>query len=271
MSSPRELARVPWQALQFYSTAPYPCSYLPDRVARSQVATPGHLIDSQVYSELLRVGFRRSGTFVYRPHCDGCNACTPLRVPVQAFKPTRSQKRAWQRLRETLSVRFVDLEYRAEHYELYLRYQRLRHQGGGMDRDSREQYQHFLLQSHVDTLLAEFRDDRGRLVMVSLIDVLSDGLSAVYTFYDPSIKGSPGTFGVMWQIELARAHNLPYLYLGYWISESSKMSYKADFAPFEMLTKQGWIRCKDDVAAIEAIGKSEVRRSPSSAAQAAGG
>jgi leucyl-tRNA---protein transferase len=242
MSNPRELARVPWQALQFYSTAPYPCSYLPNRVARSQVATPGHLIDSQVYSELLRMGFRRSGTFVYRPHCDGCSACQPLRVPVNEFAATRSQRRALEKHRNRLSIRFVPLEYRAEHYELYLRYQRLRHHGGGMDRDSREQYQHFLLQSHVDTLLAEFRDDRGTLVMASLIDVLSDGLSAVYTFYEPTYKGSLGTFSVMWQIDLAREHNLPYLYLGYWIEGSNKMSYKAGFEPCEVLSANGWQR-----------------------------
>lgn len=242
MSKLNDLANVPWQALQFYSTAPYPCSYVDGRVARSQVATPSHLINTRVYGELLRMGFRRSGTFVYRPNCDGCDACTPLRVPLATFAPTRSQKRAWLRHSREYLARAVPLEYRAEHYELYLRYQRLRHQGGGMDRDSREQYQHFLLQSHVDTMLVEFRDSERNLVMVSLIDVLADGLSAVYTFYEPEVRGSLGTFGIMWQIEQARRFGLRYVYLGYWIDGSDKMSYKANFSPCEMLRHGIWQR-----------------------------
>ena len=190
MSKLNDLAHIPRQALQFYSTAPYPCSYVGGRVARSQVATPSHLIDSRVYGELLRMGFRRSGTFVHRPNCDGCNACTPLQG-ADGNLHTDTQSEAG------LATAFAR-KYRArraarisrEHYELYLRYQRLRHHGGGMDRDSREQYQHFLLQSHVDTMLVEFRDADGALIMVSLIDILADGLSAVYTFYEPEIHGS---------------------------------------------------------------------------------
>lgn len=234
------LSEPPFLRIQFYLTAPYACSYLDGREARSQVAAPAHLIGPAAYDRLIREGFRRSGHYTYRPHCDGCQRCVPARVQVQTFRPSRSQRRC-QQLNRTLAASSHPLEFRDEHFELYRRYQRVRHTGGGMDMDDGEQYTQFLLSSQVNSSLVEFRDGEN-LVMVAVVDRIEDGLSAVYTFFDPALeKRGLGTYAVLWQIELARSLQLSHVYLGYWIAESPKMAYKSRFRPLQVRVDGRWV------------------------------
>ncbi len=241
---------LPYALLQYYATSPYPCSYLPDRQARSQVATPTHLINTDVYSRLVRNGFRRSGVFTYRPQCDSCRECVPVRLPVDSLETSRSQRRSLKR-HANLLARELPLAFFDDHYALYTRYQSSRHAGGGMDEDNHEQYAHFLLQSRVDTRLIEFVEG-DEVRMVSLIDVLEDGLSSVYTFYDPDLPGASfGTYNILWQAAQCAAAGLPYLYLGYWIRESRKMAYKTNFRPVEGLVNGEWQELQGATGASE--------------------
>lgn len=238
---------TPLNALHYYLTAPYPCSYLLQQRARSQVATPAFMINPAVYSELVRHGFRRSGTYTYRPRCDNCRACVPLRVQAQQFTANRSQRRAWAQ-HAALAATLHPLQDKQEYYDLYRRYQQVRHKDGGMDNDDRDAYRTFLLDSHVDTLLVEFREPfdqargrQGELRMVSVVDLLSDGLSSVYTFYEPDLPHARfGIYNVLWQIELCRKLELEFVYLGYWIEQCRKMSYKTQYQPAQGLLNGAW-------------------------------
>lgn len=233
------LSDFPPRRVQLYLTAPYPCSYLPEHLARSQVVTPNELVDDAVYSQLIRAGFRRSGLYTYRPLCDQCRACVAVRLLVDEFRPSRSQRRTWKR-NQHLQASLRDQVFDGEHYKLYRHYQASRHAGGGMDQDSEEQYRQFLLQSGVTTLLVEFSDENA-LRMVSVVDVVEDGLSSVYTFFDPELpRAGFGTYNILWQVDLCRRLGLPYLYLGYWIADSEKMAYKKNFQPLQGLVDGQW-------------------------------
>ncbi len=227
--------------LGFYVTRPHPCSYLVEREATTMFVDPAAPMSTSLYSALAEFGFRRSGGHVYRPSCSQCNACLPARVPVHLFKLDRSQRRAWQRNRD-LTAHPVRSVYREEHFRLYERYIAARHAGGGMDVQEPEQYREFLTSSWCDTWFVEFHAG-GRLVAVSVMDRLLQGLSAVYTFYDPSEeKRSLGVFAVMWLVEEARRLHLPWVYLGYLIRECPKMAYKERYRPLEIFSAGRWQR-----------------------------
>ncbi|HSH53659.1 MAG TPA: arginyltransferase [Methylotenera sp.] len=248
----------PLHNLQFYVTTAYSCGYLPNKLAQSLIASPQHLIDANVYSGLIQKGFRRSGKFAYRPHCENCRECIPVRVILQEFVPNRSQKRAYKQ-HQNLAVSIKPVAFHDEHYALYTAYQKSRHsdeelndsdkQEQDQEQNDVEQYRNFLCQTNVDSVMVEFRE-ADQLKMVSVIDIVSDGISAVYTFYDTADsktsfgashkRASYGTYNVLWQIEWAKSLNLPYLYLGYWIKDSQKMAYKQNFKPLEKLIDGEW-------------------------------
>lgn len=243
MSSPKEL---PLQKLQFYVTTPYRCGYIAKNLAQSLIATPHQLVDAAVYSELINQGFRRSGKFTYRPHCENCNKCIPVRMVLNQFTPRRSQKRAYKQHAD-LTANILPLDYHPSHVELYTQYQTLRHVAEDTLKENKmadeaEQYRQFLCSSHVESLLIEFKDKQDQVKIVSVIDIVRDGVSAVYTLYDATEqKASYGTYAIMWLANWTKSLNLPYLYLGYWIQESPKMAYKEKFNVQERLIDGEWL------------------------------
>ncbi|NEX20667.1 arginyltransferase [Thiorhodococcus mannitoliphagus] len=230
--------------LSLYMTADHACSYLDDQLARTLFVDPTARIDNATYQILIDQGFRRSGAHVYRPACRGCAHCVPVRIPVNAFQPDRSQRRNWKRNASELSLVDRPSAFVDEHFALYQRYLLDRHPDGSMAEDtSEESYRRFLVEHWGGTTrFLELRLE-DRLIGVAVTDVLNQGLSAVYTFFDPEERArAPGTFAVLAQIEAARRLALPYLYLGYWIGACRKMSYKERFRPIEAWDGQLWRR-----------------------------
>lgn len=232
-------------SIKLYSTDEHPCSYLEDKAATTVFVDPAIEMNTQLYSRLSDAGFRRSGRHIYRPHCQQCRACIPVRIPVDQFKPSRSQKRCLKRNAD-LRVGIIGSINTDEHYRLYKRYIEQRHADGDMYPPSREQYQEFLSAQWGATSYIELRHDATRrLIAVAVCDRLDRGLSAIYTFFEPDeAHRSLGVMAVLVQIQEADARGLPYVYLGYWIRQCQKMSYKSQYRPLEMYVDNRWVHCE---------------------------
>jgi arginyl-tRNA--protein-N-Asp/Glu arginylyltransferase len=225
--------------LKVYTTYPHSCSYLEDQEATTLFVDPRQKVDKRLYSKLSMMGFRRSGSHIYRPHCANCDACIPARIPVGQFQPTRGQRRVLQRNQDLFVLDSDDI-CDEEAFDLYHRYICLRHSDGDMYPPDRAQYEAFLNSVWGCTRYFRFYD-KDRLIAVAVVDELDDGLSAIYTFFDPEVeKRSPGVFAILWQIEKSREMGLENLYLGYWIRGCRKMSYKADYRPLQIYTEGSW-------------------------------
>lgn len=231
--------------LKLYATRPHPCSYLEGEDATTVFIDPAATVDAELYSELSRYGFRRSGGNIYRPHCESCHACVPIRILTEEFQPNRSQRRCFNR-NSDLKVRVISSIEDEEYYQLYENYIGARHADGDMYPASRSQYREFLTSEWGVTRYIEIRDPNRKLIGVAVTDALDHGLSAVYTFFDTnSEKRSLGTFAILYQIELAKQNRLPYLYLGYWIRKCQKMNYKTHYCPHQVMINQNWVTVKE--------------------------
>ena len=226
--------------LQFYATPEHPCSYLPGQQAKTLFVDPKAVVDKADYSTLSDLGFRRSGPHLYRPHCNACKACVSARVNVGRFAPNKTQRRV-MRHNTDLSIKITKPHQCPEIYNLYESYINARHADGDMYPASTEQFESFLVNSDQETCFMEFRD-QDNLVAIAVIDRLEFGISAIYTFFNPEQKRrSLGTYAILSQIEYAQQQRLPYLYLGYWIHNCRKMTYKVQFQPVELLIDGSWI------------------------------
>ncbi len=235
------MTQPPRPNLGFFLTPPHKCGYLPGRNAVTIFVDPRRRPNVRTYTTLSQHGFRRSGDHVYRPQCPTCNACVPVRVPVDEFQVRRAQRRTLQANTDITLIPKAPV-FQSEHYALYERYIAARHAGGSMENPEPESYLEFLTASWADTVFYEFRAN-SRLLAVAVVDHLEDGLSAVYTFFDPQARErSLGRLAILKQIELARALQLRWLYLGYWIDACQKMSYKDEYQPLEYFRAGVWRR-----------------------------
>jgi arginyl-tRNA--protein-N-Asp/Glu arginylyltransferase len=240
-SRPQAVGPHAMSAHQFFATAPVACPYVAGRAERKLIVELAGDGAAAFYDDLSRAGFRRSHRFAYRPACRGCASCVPVRIAVDRFSHTRSTRRVLSANRD-LCGQVVAARATPEQFRLFWTYQRVRHNDSDMAAMDYADYRAMIEDTPVRTLIAEFRDGDGRLVAASLLDLLDDGLSAVYSFYDPmQAKRGLGTWSILWLVAECRRRALPYVYLGYWIAESPKMAYKARFTGLERLVPGGWL------------------------------
>lgn len=227
--------------LRFFQTPDHECNYLHDQVASTIFVDPAAPLNAKIYSQLALIGFRRSGRYLYKPRCPQCSACIPIRIPVDDFKPNRSQRRIMKKNAD-IKAEMMDSRFNDEHYALYEKYLKSRHPEGGMDDTTPEKYESFLCCQWLDTRFVEFRVD-GQLLGVAVTDVMTEALSGLYTFFDPEMASrSLGTYAILWQIQAARDLQMKWVYLGYWINECGKMNYKTRFRPYEIYESGQWVQ-----------------------------
>ncbi len=228
------------QHIKLYAGPEHACGYIDDQTSISVFADPSMDFDNNIYSALSRLGFRRSGNHVYRPQCPACSACWTYRVLTNEFKPSKSQKRILKNLTE-LSTELSSAKATVEDYDLYEKYISIRHKDGDMYPPSFQQYDEFLFSDWCDTLLLKAKDPKGNIVAVMALDILDDGLSAVYSFFDPDCQYQGlGNFLILKSIELCYRQGMPYCYLGYYIKNCGKMSYKSHYRPAEVFVNNRW-------------------------------
>ncbi len=226
-------------SVPIHLTQSHPCSYFDDKQAQSAFVHPAFNLTPTLYSRLIEHGFRRSGDDVYKPACQSCRECIAVRLPAQAFRPNRNQRRCFKKNQHTQAA-IRPAKFNAEHYQLYLKYQNHRHPGGNMATSSADEYIGFMNSIWCESWFVEFSID-NQLCALAVVDRLDNGLSAVYTFFDPDFSAySPGTYAVLWQIEQAKKLQLNYVYLGYWIKNCSKMSYKNQYQPLYGYIDNQW-------------------------------
>ncbi len=251
--------------LQYYITPPHHCSYLDNKSARMVFLDPAQRIDVVTLSELSRLGFRRSGDFVYRPECHLCRQCLSCRVPVDLFQMNSQQKKAWKR-NQDLTVKITRTQNaNSIHYDLYACYINERHADGDMYPPNEDQFEKFLMHTCTESFFLELWK-HDRLVSVSTCDPLDDGISAVYTFFDPNeSRRSLGVYAILKQIEYAKAQGLAFVYLGYWVPHSDKMNYKSQYVPLDLLIDGQWRRLSRSLnpQEIDQLGRSLMTTLPS--------